>query len=671
MRWCGLLVAVLAVVGPRISTGQTGTVQYRVDLTRGSTQVATVRMRLEGISTEAVEVHLPVWRPGLYLILDQAGGVQRLSARGVGGGGSGETLSASKVNKSSWKIETRGQSVIEVEYDVWCASLENRTRHLDDTHAFLSPSTVFLYAHEWRHLPIEVELTMPAAWRVATGLDQEKLADGGVKLKAANYDVLADSPIEAGLHDLITFDVEGVPHEIAVWTGETGFAAESPVASGGDLRTTERYGKLAEQFGKIVSVQKAIFGSLPYQRYVFLLHIYPGGRGGTEHLNSTIMQVGPDALRTDEAHRRLLSLTSHEVFHTWNVKRFRPAGLTPYDYQRENYTDLLWVAEGTTSYYEDITLVRAGLLKADDYLKSLAESIDTQQRRPGGKVQSLAESSFDSWIKFGKRTADAANSTVSFYDKGALVSLLLDLEIRQRTGNVRSLDDVMKLMYERFPSPERGYTTADLKRALSEVAGDFDAFFAAAVDGTVELDYAGALAGAGLKYSTKPKAAEGGDAAGEGGRTSKPDLGVTVTDQGGLAVVSTVLSDGAGLAAGLAPGDVIIALDGRRVRGAEFEKLIEHRKAGDAVRIGFFRHDALREVTATLAARPAGKPTIERVHDATEEQKAVYKSWLGVEYVAPAAPKAKGGTASEDPAGTGPKSGSGGLGDGTKPPEVR
>jgi predicted metalloprotease with PDZ domain len=592
------------------------TVRYDVDLTRAGEQIIRVRMTLEAVDTPTLDVHLPVWRPGLYLILDQAGTVRRVAAQ------SGDTaLPIDKVQKSSWRITTQGNSTITVDYDVWAASLDNRTRHADDTHAFMNPSTVFMYAHECRNDPCEITLTLPEArpgidaWRVASGLSGGPAGDRRWTLSAPTYDILADSPIEAGVHHVIPFDVDGTPHEIVVWTGEPALA-DSAVKP-----RSKKWDRLAPDFAAIVRAQRDLFGSLPYERYVFLLHVYPGARGGTEHYNSTIMQAPPEALSDDTRYEGFLSLTSHEMFHTWNVKRFRPDGLTPYDYQRENYTTLLWVAEGSTTYFEDVILCRAGLMKPKDFLKTLADWIHTERTRPGSRVQSVAASSHDAWIHFNKRTADSVNSGVSFYDKGALVSFVLDAEIRRRNPDA-SLDTVMKRLFERFPTPDKGFSEADLRAILAETTPDDSAwiaeFFTNAVHGTTPLDVERALEVFG--YELKP-AAKGDDKAPE------PWAGITLADEGGLARVTAVSSAGPGLA--LVPGDLVVALDARRVRAADWDKELAKRKVADTIRISFLRHDVLREATITLAAAPEAKSTIVKVKDPTEAQQRHAASWLG------------------------------------------
>ncbi len=625
MKFLACFVAFFALVCGAFA--QTGPVRYDVDLTRSGEQIIRVKMTLQGVKGDSVEVHLPVWRPGLYLILDQAGTVRSVTASSI----EGAPLAIEKFEKSSWRVQnsTAGAELgsVIVEYDVWAASLDNRTRHADDTHAFFNPATVLMYAHEWRNLPAEVRLLLPlrpadgTAWRVSSGLDGPGMtAPGYWVLTAPNYDILADSPIEAGVQHVIPFEVDGVPHEIVVWTGE-------PSTEGSQTRArATKWDSLGEDFAKIVRAQKEIFGSLPYSRYTFLLHCYPGGRGGTEHWNSTVLQASPDAIRDTERYRLFLSLVSHELFHTWNVKRFRPKGLTPYDYQRENYTTLLWVSEGTTSYYESVVLVRAGLQTRARYFEDLAKGIRGERTKLGGRVQSVAHASYDAWIKFNKKTADTSNTTTSFYDKGAMVSFLLDMEIRKRKPG-SSLDTVMRRLFEKFPTPDAGFTEADLRSLVAEAAGCeadapwIESFFREAIHGTGPLDFEGALAVVGRELRT------------DGATKLEPYMGVTVADEGGMSRVSVVATDSPALTPqegpGLVPGDLIVALDGRRLRSGEWEKEMGLRQVGASMRIAFFRHDALRETLVTVGGVSSLSPSVRAMSEVTDEQTAVLDAWLG------------------------------------------
>lgn len=573
-------------------------IEYTVSLTEPHRQLVDITMRIDGVDSPTIDIALPTWRPGRYVILDMAG-----SIHGVKAFGDGRSLPLEKIDKSTWRVTTLGASSVEFQYRIYANSINDRTRYVDDTHAFLDGSAVFMYIQERRDEPVRVTIQAPDDWRVATGL--ESLPNDPNTLFAPNYDVLIDSPLEIGIHELIEFDVGGVPHEIVLWGW--GNWDDQP---------------LAEDFAKIVEVQTAVFQDTPYTRYVFMIHSAPGMGGGTEHLNSTIMQTSPASFDSDDSYRGFLGLVSHEFFHTWNVKQLRPAGIHPYDYSRENYTKLLWVSEGTTSYYTNVTLVRAGLLTPKQYLKKLSSSIDSHRNRPGRHVQSLEDSSFDAWIKFNHRTPDSTNTTVSFYSKGSLVSLMLDMAIREATSNEASLDDVMRDMYIAFPLSGPGFTPADLQNAVEQQAGtSFDSFFEDYAAGTTELDLEHALATAGLDLKLKPNAEDDEP-------SERAYLGLRLQSQSGLAAVRTSFADGPAREAGLIPGDLIVALNDRKLGSGDLDKRLKDFEPGDTIKIDYFRRDELREVHITLAAKPDAKWTVSRVEEPTDFQKAVYESWL-------------------------------------------
>jgi predicted metalloprotease with PDZ domain len=571
--------------------------EYVVSLDDAAAQMIGVSMTMRGVEGKSVDVALPTWRPGRYEVLDPAGTVRDVRARS----GDGAELPIEKRRKSVWRIETGGADEVTVSYRLYANSLNNRTRHADDTHAFLSGSSVFMFGPQADE-PAVVRIEGKPDWRVATGLAPAD--DSGRVFLAPDYDLLVDSPLEIGELHVVEFEARGVPHEVAIW-GDAGPDDE----------------KIIRDFGRIIEEQAKIFGGLPYERYVFLVHSTDSGGGGTEHYNSTIMQTRPATWTSDSAWDRFLGLVSHEFFHTWNVKRFRPAGLTPYDYLEENYTDLLWVVEGSTSYYDDLTLARAGLVKPNRYLEAISDNIDTIRKRPGASVQSLADSSYDAWIKFNKSTPDDVNSTVSFYTKGALATLLLDLKLREMTGNERSFDDVMRTLHERYPYGATGYTTPELIGILDELAGQRGAFrplFDRHVAGTETLPLEEAFGVVGLELRFEPS---------DNDRPEAPYLGLRLSG-GSPAPVSAVLADGPAYGSGLIVGDQVVAIDGRRAQ-RDVEEMLEDLEPGESVTITYFRRDELREARITPVWRPAGDWKLSRVDEPTEAQTAAYEGWIG------------------------------------------
>jgi len=621
------------------STVQTEEVVYRIGLQDAHAQMVSIHIDFPAAGIERLEVLLPAWRPGRYEILDMVGGVRDVRASDP----HGESLSIKKTAKATWVIAPNGADVVHLGYRIYANSIGDRTRHADSTHAFLSGCSVFMYSPSMRNAPVRVHIDhAPEGWEVATGL--RTLGNGD--LFAANYDVLVDSPLEIGLHDRYEFRVADTDYEIVIWP--PGIELDS--------------GRLERDFTKIIEAQAAVFGEVPCSRYVFLTHVGVGG-GGTEHLNSTIMQTSASALEAsfsnDDPYKGFLGLVAHEFFHTWNVKQLRPAGLHPYDYERENYTDLLWVAEGGTSYYGRLSLVRAGLMKEKSYIDSIGRAVNSERTLPGARVQSLAASSFDAWTKFNKRSADDVNSEVSFYSKGALACLLLDLEVRRRTENRASLDTVMRDMYERFPLGGPGYTTDDLVATLDRhSSSSFRRFFDDCIEGTQALDLEAALMTAGLELWFKPGEKPGekpdeepeAEAGGEAESVSEEDtkspsssqkvtlkasLGLRLRSAGGGAIVQSVFSDGPAYKAGILAGDEILTLNRRRLRSGRLDKRLERMQPGDLVTLHLLRRDELLEIEVFLAGKPDGSWSVKRVDEPTDSQKAVYADWLGHPWPAP------------------------------------
>ena len=316
-------------------------------------------------------------------------------------------------------------------------------------------------------------------------------------------------------------------------------------------------------------------------------------------------------------YRGFLSLVSHEFFHLWNVKRIRPDALGPFDYTQENYTKLLWVAEGVTDYYTDLFLRRAGLITESEFLTATARSIQTLQNMPGRKVQSLEESSFDTWIKFYRADENFINSQISYYDKGAIVGLLLDLEIRKRSNNAKSLDDVLRYLYVEFFKKNRNYGPADFQKASELMAGaSLEDFFNKYVRGTEELDYNAALEAAGLRLDTGMTAVE------------KAYFGAIVTQDADRLVVRSVYAGSPAYEQGLNAGDQIVALDNTRVTRDFFNARIAEKKPGDLIHLTIFRFDELSTLLIKLGGRNEGTYRIVPLPKQTEAQKRIYSSWL-------------------------------------------
>ncbi len=599
------LIALVVSSLARCAQADEPSVEFLVRLDRPHTQIITVEVHLSGISTDTVNLLLPTWRPGKYLILDPASEIRQYNAHND----QGQPLKIVKTSKSEWRVTTGGAESITVSYDLYANSIRDRTRHVDDTHAFLSGSSVFMLWPEARDQATTIRFDpMPPGWDIATGL---KIVDAHT-IVAPNYDILVDSPIEVGIHDRLQFAVDGVPHEIVLW-GSSNYDAE----------------RLRRDFADIVREQTAIFGSMPYERYVFLLHVQPGLSGGTEHYNSTVMSLRPTAFDSPSSYRSLLGLASHEMFHTWNVKRFRPAGISPYNYLYENYSPSFWLVEGSTSYYDDVTLARVGLIDFDEYLSRITSSINGYEARPGKHVQSLAESSHDAWIKYNRSGPDRDNTTVSFYRKGSLASLILDAEIRRLSNNRNSFDTVMKALYEQFPYGSAGYTPEDVIQIASHAAGeDLGPLFESIITGTDLLPLESALEYFGIEMTRTPVKSAWQKEEKLDGASTRPYLGLKMSGTR----VSAVLDDGPASLAGFNADDELLAINGQRVTSSNFKTLESDLEVGETVNITFFRRETLRTQSVVVGSQDNTSLKLRLTKEPTPEQIAAFESWMDLEW---------------------------------------
>ncbi|HEU4321734.1 MAG TPA: PDZ domain-containing protein [Roseiflexaceae bacterium] len=575
-------------------------ISYTIAMPRPHSHLFHVSVEVRGVSG-ALDLALPVWTPGSYMVRDYARHVQEFGAAD----GAGRPLPWRKLDKTSWRVEAGAADTVTVSYKVYAFDLTVRTSHLDGSHGYFNPATLCVYLPGRTAEPLAVRVEPPPGWSVATGLELTETDGSSWSFVAQDYDELVDSPFECGTHRLLRFEVDGILHEIALWG-----------------RGNENEGQIVADTRRIVETARDMFGALPYRRYLFIVHLADGRGGGLEHRNSVSMLVDRWTFQPRTAYERYLGLTAHEFFHVWNVKRIRPAPLGPFDYSRENYTRQLWTIEGVTSYYTELLLRRAGLITPERYLELLAEKILSLQSQPGRLVQSLAQSSFDAWIKLYRPDENSANSAISYYLKGELVALLLDLEIRQRTGGACSLDDVLIHLHEAFPPEGPGFAEEDgFLRAVETITGlpgAFDSFFERSIAGTEELDYAQALGYAGLLLDW---------GYGSGGLAW---LGLRTKNDHGRTVVAVSYAGGPAEAAGVYAGDELLALDGHRIDEARLEARLAERSPGDTVTLSLFRRDELHHVPVTLAPAPPNRLAIVPDTEATDEQIGLYVAWLGV-----------------------------------------
>jgi len=548
---------------------------------------------------------LPAWIPGSYMVRDFARNIVRIRADA-----DGVQVPLTKIDKQSWQAAPLAADAgpLVVSYEVYAWDLSVRAAHLDTTHGFFNGSSVFLRVVGQDDGPCTVDIHPPAgeaygAWRVATALPEAR-GPGGARrhgfgrYQAADYDELIDHPVEMGTFALASFRACGVQHDV-VFTGKVPQLDLQRVCR--DLK------KICEAQIRLFEPRSARAPMLDSnRRYVFMTMVTTDGYGGLEHRASTALMCARNDLPargdsdTSEGYRTFLGLCSHEYFHTWNVKRIKPAAFVPYQLDRETYTPLLWLFEGFTSYYDDLILARTGLVTDQQYVEMLGKTWNGVLRGTGRTKQSVADSSFDAWTKYYRQDENAPNAVVSYYTKGSLVALALDLTIRQKTRGRKSLDDIMRALWQRygrdFYTPgavQRGVTEAEVHALFDEVTGlRLGNLLHTLTEGTGEIGLVPLFRAFGVKAEVR-----------------KPDgtaaLGIKTATQDGWVRVSQVLDGGAGQAAGLSAGDLLAAVDGLRVAPGQLDRLLARYRAGDRTELHVFRRDELRVLPVTLAREPA------------------------------------------------------------------
>ena len=568
---------------------------------------------------------LPAWIPGSYMIREFAKNVVQLWAETETG-----ALAVRKLDKNSWRCAPC-QGPLTLRYHVYAWDMSVRGAHLDSTHGYFNGTCVFVCVDgkaDRRHC---VDIQPPAGeayrgWRLATTLARDGAHPYGFGgYQAANYEELIDHPVEMGTFTLTTFYACGYPHDIVI-TG----------------RHRADLNRLCQDLAQICEHHIYFFGEPPpIERYLFLVTAVGNGYGGLEHRASCSLLCSRDDLprvnqgEMTEKYRTFLGLCSHEYFHTWNVKRITPAVFIAPDLAVENYTTQLWAFEGITSYYQNLALLRCGLITPETYLELLAQ-MATRVWRTGGRFkQSLAESSFDAWIKLYKQDDNAPNAIISYYTKGALVALALDLLIRRDTRNARSLDDVMRALWRRYGEHREGVPEGGVEAIAAEVSGlDLREFFDQAIRGTGELPLTELLAQFGVKVELRPAES----AADAGGRRAKTPveqllrrgvLGVRLVEEGGEARLQYVYDGGAAQRAGLAAGDVVIAVDGVRVTRTNLEQLLSAYAPGEKVSVHAFRRDELMQFAVVLQVPPADTCVLSLMDPVDGAVRAQRAAWLG------------------------------------------
>lgn len=573
-----------------------GSVSYEVNIEQPDTHYFDVTIHIDNLSTDHVLLKMPVWTPGSYLVREYARNVERFTA---GNGKKNTKLASQKIDKNTWQISTRNVKSVVVQYQVFAFDEHIRMSYLDGNHAFIMANTLLMYVDGLQQSSSTLTLHVPKAWTsISTALSP--LKEDPHILYVPNYDILVDSPIEIGTHDIIRFTAAGVPHEIAM-VGVAKYDAS----------------RIARDVAKIVKAETSIVGENPNERYTFIIHNEERGSGGLEHLSSTALGVSRWAYSNESSYKSFLSLVAHEYFHLWLVKRIRPAVLEKYDYDQEQYTDLLWFMEGVTSYFAEKAMLRCGFNDEHKFITNLLKDGNIVRNTPGAQVQSVADASFDAWIKFYRKDANAINSQISYYTKGTLLGALLDLQIMQGTGGTASLDQVIsKLYYDFYKKKGKGITADDVKSVCEQVGRvQLDDFFAKYVYGTEKIDMAGffALAGLELKVQESPVAIK--------------SLGIGL-EQGKNLVVKTVKKNSAAYKAGLSEKDEIVAINEYRVNPGNIGRILNTYKLGDEVEVLISRNGVIQRKKVPVMADQRTYFSFDAMKAPTKAQQKIYQKWV-------------------------------------------
>ncbi len=565
-------------------------IHYQISMPQPETHLFDVKLNMTNWVSSNLDLIMPVWTPGSYLIREYSRHLQNFTPG---------SLKHRKLSKNHWRIYTESQSEITIKYQIFAHELTVRTNHLDLTHGYFNPAALCFYIPGLEKQEYKITIITPPEknWQISTSLPP--VIDAQNTFLAQDFDTLADSPFEIGTHEIYDFEVLGKKHQFAIW-------------GKGNLDVN----KMIQDTQKIIEVEAELFDGLPYNNYLFILHLTPQLTGGLEHKYSCSLTYARLGFKNQDKYERFMQLVAHEFFHLWNVKRIRPKALETFDYTSENYTDCLWFSEGATSFYDLIIPYRAGIYDVQTYLDNLSKEITLLQTTPGRLIQSVSESSLDTWIKLYRPDANSKNAQISYYLKGEIITFLLDLLIRAKHDNKRSFDDVMVQMWQQFGIEEIGFTSAQLKQVIESVANtDLTDFFNLYIGGTEELPYNDYLQPFGLEIIEK--------------NDNIPYLGINCQGENGKEIIKFVSHNSPAQKAGISPGDEILAIDGLRVTSSQLNDRLKDYQDGAEIEISIFHQDQLRTVSVRLKESLPSEWKIVPIKNPDQKQQQNFFDWLG------------------------------------------
>ncbi len=586
-RFYPIVFLVLLIVGVQTASAQKNplNIDYTVSLADPATQQFHVTTDIKNIDQPQLDLSLPTWAPGWYTVENYFKNVLKFRVTDT----TGKVLPLTMSRKQTWNVDTKGVKEIKVDYDYQATVLALNQAKITKDYAFFTGIELFLQAEGHRDESSTVHLKIPAGWKIATAL--KETTDPNV-FTAANYDVLVDAPVEMGNFDVTKFEVEGKQHYF--------------VANPAGAFSQEKSDKFVQMMAKVVRADSAMFGGLPYEKYVHFYFFAPAesnASGALEHLNSFVAFAPPGNIATPEM---IIGTAAHEYFHLWNVKRIRPAEMWPYDYSRENETPLLWVSEGFTNYYGGLAMYRAGLMTSENFVRRTADAASGVENTEARSYISPAESSVSTWAGYDSPTAFG----ISYYTQGQNLGALLDLSIRQDTDSKSSLDDVMRMLFSDNYKRGKGFTTEDMIAIVNRLTKkDYHDFYRRYVFGTEIPDYDRIFGYAGYKLEKKTEQA--------------PEFGFGIRNRNGGVMVNSIEPGGAAAMAGLKVGDVITKIDGVSPARAAFDKF-----AGKTIKLTVERGGTESEMPMKVGSRDVLSYHLAEQSGATQQQIKIREGWL-------------------------------------------
>jgi predicted metalloprotease with PDZ domain len=572
------------------------TISYQLRMPKPQNHYFEVEMTLSDFKEKQLDIKMPVWAPGSYLVREFSKNVNLVKAYDE----KGKEIQVQKKKKNTWTISTDGNKNIKVKYEVYSFELSVRTPFLDLTHGFVSGSAVFMYVEGYKDKKGTLEVVPHASFKTITtalpkaGISVQK--DGSQTFEFSNYDQLVDCPIEIGNHIVFDFMASGTKHTVAIY-GEAYYDIDA----------------LKIDMAKVVDAETAIFGSNPNKDYVFIVHNVVDGQGGLEHTNSCVLSVNRWTYGGSE-YRNFLNLVAHEYFHLWNVKRIRPIELGPFDYEQENYTTLLWVMEGFTSYYDELILRRAGYHTKEEMLGKIQSSVNYVEGSVGSRVQPVAHASFDAWIKAYRPTENSANTSMTYYSRGTVLAAVFDAMIISNSKGKQCLDDFMKHLYQKYYlEMNRGFTETEFKTELEKFIGNkLDDFFAKYINGTEIIPYAQFFDKIGVSVKDVT--------------TFKPSFGATVREENGKVMVKGIRAGSCAEDAGISVGDEILGCNGFRVDQAMLEGMINGLNTSETAELLVARDEKLFSVKVKMTN--FRKPQFQFQQELGGKNEGLFNYWL-------------------------------------------